>query len=113
MAKTLTVYMNDVDLELLGNLKKVLNIEEEGRVMKLALKHLGNDHLHGEPAPEMIQRELIVEIPTDVRLRAMIKQARAELKREAEQRKATEVSQKKQEEDRKKAVEGLMEWFKR
>jgi hypothetical protein len=88
MAKILSVYLSDYDLELLNNLRQVLNIPEEGRVMKIALKHLGNDHMHNEPASDRVAPELKIEIPAEVRLRAMIKtciqEAREEIKGEKE-----------------------------
>jgi len=82
MAKVLSVYLNDYDLELLNNLRQVLNIPEEGRIMKAALKHLGNDHMHQEPAPDRVAPELMIEIPAEVRLRAMLKACVAEVKEE-------------------------------
>jgi len=82
MAKVLSVYLNDYDLELLNNLRQVLNIPEEGRIMKAALKHLGNDHMHQEPAPDRVAPELMIEIPAEVRLRAMLKACVADVKEE-------------------------------
>jgi len=84
MAKVLSVYLNDYDLELLNNLRQVLNIPEEGRIMKAALKHLGNDHMHSEPAPDRVASELMIEIPAEVRLRAMLKACVADVKEEIE-----------------------------
>jgi len=107
MAKYLSVYMNDADLENLNSLQKVLDVREESRIVKMALKHLGNDHLHGEPAPEMINNVLTVEIPKDVRLRAMVRQCREELKREFEQKRAVakmREDEKKKNEEMAKAI---------
>jgi len=82
LAKTLSVYLNDHDLNLLHGLQTILQIPEESTALKVALKHLGNDHLHGEPAPGRIASELAVEVPAMVRLRAMVKECIQEVNEE-------------------------------
>jgi len=104
MAKVLSVYLNDYDLELLNNLRQVLNIQEEGRIMKVALKHLGNDHMHSEPAPDRVASELMIEIPAEVRLRSMmlslVDECKKEVVKEGEARELVE-----------RRLKGLGEWI--
>lgn len=88
MAKTLSVYLNDHELNLLHGLQTILNIPEESTALKVALKHLSNDHMHGEPAPDRIASELAVEVPAMVRLRVMVKECLKEDKEEPEKTKA-------------------------
>lgn len=84
MAKIVSVYINDSEVEMLETLKGVLGIQEESRIFKTALKHLGNDHIHGETAPDRLASELAIEVPAVVRLRAMVKECLKEVKEEPE-----------------------------
>lgn len=107
MAKVLSVYLNDYDLELLNNLRQVLNIQEEGRIMKVALKHLGNDHMHQEPASDRVAPELMIEIPAEVRLRSMMLSLIDECKKEVTDQKASEEKEKKTAETAKRIVDWM------
>ena len=72
MAKIVSVYLNDLEENMLHGLQTVLNLESESGALKVALKHLTNDHFHGEPAPDRVAAELMVEVPAEVRLRGMM-----------------------------------------
>jgi len=82
MGKIVSVYVNDSEVEMLETLKGVLGIPEESRVFKKALHHLGNEHMHGEPAPGRVEEGLRVEVPAMVQLRAMVKEVEREVKAE-------------------------------
>jgi hypothetical protein len=87
MAKIVSVYLNDSEEALLHGLQTVLNLESESGAMKVALKHLGNDHFHSEPAAGRVAEELMIEIPAEVKLRAMIKTSIQEAKNEIQEEK--------------------------
>lgn len=82
MAKILSVYLNDAEIDMLHGLQTVLNLPTESGALKVALKHLTNDHFHGEPAPDRVAAELMIEIPTEVRLRSMMQSLVEECKKE-------------------------------
>jgi len=88
MAKILSVYLSDHDLELLHGLQTILEIPEEGTALKFALKHLANDHMHGQPAPGRVEEGLRVEVPAMVQIRAMVRDIQKELNREKAQAEA-------------------------
>jgi len=82
MAKYLSVYLNDSEVEMLQNLQQVLGIGAESGVLKAGLKHLGNDHMHGEPEPGRLESDLRIEIPAGVRLRALCRECYKEVREE-------------------------------
>jgi len=88
MGKIVSVYINDSEIQMLDTLKGVLGILEESRIFKFALKHLGNDHMHGQPAPDRVEEGLRVEVPAMVQIRAMVRDVQKELNRERAQAEA-------------------------
>ena len=119
MAKTLSVYLNDAELELLGHMQKALNVEEESRVLKLALRqlqqnHNGHDH-NGKP---------FLTFSDATQLRGMVERVFEEVDAEAEQKRkeaailaAMKEAQAKQEAkakaERETFVKAMMESLKR
>ena len=104
MAKILSVYLNDSEVDMLHGLQTVLNLPTESGALKVALKHLTNDHFHGEPAPDRVAAELMIEIPAEVRLRSMIlslvDECKKEVVKEGEARELVE-----------RRLKGLGEWI--
>jgi hypothetical protein len=106
MSKILSVYLNDSEIDMLHGLQTVLNLPTESGALKVALKHLTNDHFHGEPAPDRVASELMIEVPAEVRLRSMMLSLIDECKKEVADQKASEEKEKKTAETAKR----IMEW---
>ena len=89
MSKTMTIRMNGYEEELLENVCRAFNLNRS-QAVKMALKHLGNDHLHQEPASGRVAPELMIEVPAEVRLRSMIMSLVDECKKEVVEQRSGE-----------------------
>jgi hypothetical protein len=79
LGKVVGVYMNKKEIQDLEALGKQLGIEGETGIIKTALKELSNR------PQETAVSDMTVEIPPNVRLRAMIKEALKEVTEERNQ----------------------------
>jgi hypothetical protein len=100
MGKNLNIWLNDDDLELLNVLCETLKTSQGG-ALKLALKHVANDHMHPNPHGETEAAEteaagsgLVIEIPPYVKLKSMLRQCQKEVREEVEKAKAQKLAQK-------------------
>jgi len=104
LGKRLEVYLTNEEVEKLNGLCDVSG-ENQSRIIKTALNHLAktkNGHNGHNPS------EPTVEIPTNVRLRAMVKESIRELKEENKRKADADAKAKKESKSSDRLLDSMM-----
>jgi hypothetical protein len=84
MAKTVGVYCNNQELEVLEQLRQKLGFKNLGAVYRESLKHLATDPPSVSPARDRVASDLKIEVPAYVRIQSMVKGCIGECRHEKE-----------------------------